>query len=209
MLPETMVTLESGARTTVGHPCLGSGIHPSKEMSMRRDLAERLLVGVAAGVAASWAMSEFQNLWVKASNDRHSLIRPRTDEDLMGMIVGRAARAAGVVLKRRDQRRIGSLLHYASGAGLGAVYSVAAEESELITTGFGLGFASMFFAIADSLAPREYKPSVRPHNQRIVSEVYEWLAHVVYGITLEAARRATIFAVRQGEDALWDERFPA
>ncbi len=127
------------------------------------------------------------------------------------MIAGKVARAAGVPLTRRSQKHIGLLLHYSFGAALGVAYCVAAEQSELITKGFGAGFASLFFATADSLAPRKYKPSVRPHNQRVVSELYEWLAHVVYGLTLEAARRATNVALRdmQGEDALWDERFAA
>lgn len=178
---------------------------------MRRDDLERLLVGIAAGAIAARTMSEFQNLWIRASGDRHSLRRPRTDQDLMAMIAGRIARKIGVRLNRQQLRRIGLFMHYSFGSGMGAAYSVAAGKYEGITRGFGAGFASAYFAIADSLAPRQFKPSVRPHNQRIVSELYEWLAHLVYGVTLEAGRRVATLALSdlQGDDELWDERFAA
>jgi hypothetical protein len=159
---------------------------------MQRDrekmgVGPQVLAGALAGLGAAWAMSRFQISWVNLSGTRRKR-RPRTDEEVMEVLVGRVNQAAGApALRKRDRERAGVLLHYAFGIGAGALYGALSAESELTTKGFGTAFGSLFFAIGDVLAPRELKPLV--NDSQLVSEIYEWLTHVIYGISLEGGRR--------------------
>jgi hypothetical protein len=153
----------------------------------RGGVGPHVLAGAVAGFAAAWAMSEFQRSWVSLSKTKRK-VRPRTDEEVMEEVVRRVSLAAGApVLRKRDRERAGILLHYAFGIAGGALYGAAAWRSDLLTKGFGALFGSAFFAVGDVLAPRELKPLV--NDNAVVSEIYEWLTHVIYGISLEGGRR--------------------
>lgn len=146
-----------------------------------------IVAGAVAGFCAAWAMSEFQNAWLHFAPAEPDG-RPRTDQEVMRIIARHAASGLGIDLTRRQVKLLGQLLHYGFGATAGAGYAMAANRSKLVSRGFGSGFGTTFFAALDSLSPRELKPYV--NDSRVVSEIYEWLTHVVYGVTLEAGRRA-------------------
>ena len=155
----------------------------------------QVLAGAVAGLGAAWAMSAFQKIWVSRSGTRRRQ-RPRTDEEVMEEVVRRVNFAASApLLRKRDLRRAGVLLHYAFGIGAGALYGVLAERSKYVRKGFGTAFGTVFFAMGDALAPRELKPLV--NDNQFVSEVYEWLTHVVYGASLEAGRRGMTAILRR------------
>ncbi|HEY3928719.1 MAG TPA: hypothetical protein VGL89_10105 [Candidatus Koribacter sp.] len=158
--------------------------------NFQRDLA----IGAVAGAAAAAAMSAFQGLWLKQWPTRN-LVRPRTDVEVMKMIAGRTGRKAGIRLSRGQREAVGLLLHYGFGAAAGAMYAVLAEESELVSRGFGAVFGTLFFAAGDAFAPKLVKPKV--HKSEAISQFYEWMTHVVYGVTLEAGRRAGKAVSRQ------------
>jgi hypothetical protein len=106
----------------------------------------------------------------------------------MEEVVRRVNSSAGAPpLRQRDRHRAGVLLHYAFATAAGAAYGALAAKSELPTKGFGTAFGTVFFVVADSLAPRDLKPLV--NDSQIVSEIYEWLAHVIYGVSVEGGRR--------------------
>ncbi len=166
-------------------------------MEGKTGLAKHLLIGAGAGIVAARARDELQKLWLKApprglniSRRGHRQKNPRTDVEVMQLIAARTSR----VLARREltkaQRNFAALLlHYGFGATTGALCGALAGKSELFTSGFGSAFGTAFFAIGYAFAPEDLKPSVPPHDEHIVSVIYEWLTHVVYGVTLEAGRR--------------------
>ncbi len=154
--------------------------------------ATHLLTGAAAGIFAAWAMNEFQNAWLKVAPAAGKL---QTDVDIMREIARRAAKATGARLSRRQLEAAGWVLHYGFGTTAGALYAVLAEKSEFVTKGFGAGFGTVFFAIGDAFAPEDLKPKV--NDSRTVSEIYEWLTHVVYGVALEAGRRGALIGLKK------------
>lgn len=171
-------------------------------MQGKAGLATHVLIGAGAGIIAAWAMDEFQKLWLKTSpkglsvggRDHHQRI-PRTDVEVMQVIAARTSRAVtGRELTKTQRDLAARLLHYGFGASTGALYGALANRSELFSAGFGSAFGTAFFAIGYAFAPEDLKPSVPPHDEHMVSVVYEWLTHVVYGLTLEAGRRGGISA---------------
>lgn len=155
---------------------------------------KELLIGATAGVFAAWTMSEFQRTWLrmageqKAPEPRRSA-RPRTDQEVMMKVAEDLLQATtGYRLSDKQKRVIGPLLHYSFGAVAGAAYGGMAKK-RLVRTAYGAGFGTVLFGILEALGPSEYKPRVPPKNQRAVSELYEWLAHLVYGVSLEGGRR--------------------
>lgn len=151
---------------------------------------ERLLTGAAAGLVGAFAMSQFQNACLRASGQNTALRlagKPRTDEEVMARI---ASRLLGARLTRAQRKAAAKLMHYGFGITAGAVYALMADRSGWVTKGFGTAFATTEFSIGELLAPGELKPSLPGHG-KAVSELYEWLTHLVYGASLEAGRRGT------------------
>ena len=166
-------------------------------MQGKSGLAKHALIGAGAGIVAAWAMDEFQKLWLKASpgglsvsGRGHHQRNPRTDVEVMQVIAARTSRVlAGRELTKAQRNSAALMLHYGFGATTGALYGALASKSERFAFGFGSAFGTAFFAIGYAFAPEDLKPSVPPHDEHIVSVVYECLTHVVYGVTLEAGRR--------------------
>lgn len=80
------------------------------------------------------------------------------------------------------------ILHYGFGTATGALYGALALHEEPVTAGFGGAFGGIFFIVGYVLAPEDLKPYV--NNSQRVSEIYEWLTHVIYGVSMEGTRRA-------------------
>ena len=166
-------------------------------MQGKAGLAKHVLIGAGAGIVAAWAMNEFQKMWLKASPEGlgvsgtgHQQRTPRTDVEVMRVIAARTSHAfMGRELTKAKRNLAALLLHYGFGATTGALYGALASKSDLFTSGFGSAFGTAFFAIGYAFAPEDLKPSVPPHDEHMVSVVYEWLTHVVYGVTLEVGRR--------------------
>ena len=141
---------------------------------------------MAAGIVAAGAMDGFQRLWLKAW-PAHNWVRPRTDVEVMKKIANRAARKTGCKPSKREREFLAYLLHYGFGATAGAIYALLAQRSSTVNAGFGSFFGTLFFASTDAFAPQRLKPKVQ--DNEAISQVYEWLTHVVYGVALEAGRR--------------------
>jgi uncharacterized membrane protein YagU involved in acid resistance len=157
-----------------------------------RSLAKHLVAGATAGICAAWAMNEFQKTWLKVAPSGAGKLK--TDIDVMQEVARRVARTIGDHRLSKPQRQAAALLlHYGFGATTGALYAVLATQSNLVRKGYGAAFGSAFFAIGDALAPSDLKPLV--NDSRFVSWIYEWLTHVVYGVTLEAGRRGALLAI--------------
>ena len=84
----------------------------------------------------------------------------------------------------------GPIVHYAFGALMGAVYGVAAEYSTWARSGFGTAFASVLFTGADIVAVPALNLSGSSTDAPVSSLASPFSAHVVYGVTTEAVRRA-------------------
>ncbi len=169
---------------------------------MERNACLGATAGAIGGIVGSWAMVQFNHL-VGGSDEDGGSHRHRRDQaspnETDGTISDEpaseqvAALTAEPVLGRRlddrEKKIGGSLLHYAFGAAMGALYGAAAERDPRATMGAGMPFGAAVWATADELAlpalglarpQSEYPPS--RHASALGS-------HLVFGLTVEAVRR--------------------
>src|SRR5579864_335913 len=91
------------------------------KMSLKGEARWRSLVaGSAAGLAASLAMTQFQNLWSKASeklngNGKQSSSDTQSseqNEDATMKAAGKIAKVAGYSLSHEQKKKAGPIVHY-------------------------------------------------------------------------------------------------
>jgi uncharacterized membrane protein YagU involved in acid resistance len=86
-------------------------------------------------------------------------------------------------------------VHYAYGAGIGALYGALAQKHEPTTSGFGSAYGAAAWALGDEIAIPVLGLGKKP-SEIPVSQHFQLLAaHLVYGITLEVARRLALKAL--------------
>jgi putative membrane protein len=161
-----------------------------------------VLAGAAGGLAGTVAMTQFQNLWSKASEqlsqngDRGSSSEQSEPEkeDATMKAAGKLAELARQRLSRDEKKKLGPIVHYAFGAGMGALYGALVEvgprdlrRHDLLS---GLGFGSVLFAGADEVAVPALGLSANTSDSPMSSHLYALASHIVYGVTAGAVRKA-------------------
>ena len=158
------------------------------------DLVKGAVAGAAAGLLASFVMNQFQTAWSTAEKQ----ISPGDgDDDGEGedpatvKAADQAARAAtGRPLPEAAKAPAGQVVHYTTGAVLGAVYGALAEVFPTITAGFGSAYGTLVNLVLDEglvpalgLGPSPFKTPFKTH-------AYGAASHSVFGVALELGRRA-------------------
>jgi putative membrane protein len=170
------------------------------------ELWKGALAGTLAGLAGSYAMIKFQEVWTKLSDEtphakssgKHS---PRIQDVHPGQdrhegddaTVQAAELISEAVLNRtlsdREKKVAGPVMHHGFGAGVGALYGAAAEVVPATASGVGVPFGAAVWLGADEIAV----PALgigKPRNEVPFSKhLYALLSHVVYGATTELTRR--------------------
>ena len=163
-----------------------------------------MLTGVAAGLIAGWTMNMFSRAAAAVGGGREAPgAAPGRDRFGRGaqppqalhtadrdaaVLVGSAVyrTVAGHDPNRGAQPWIGSAMHYAFSAAVGAAYVLAARRAPVLRRGRGVLYGALVWSVADetvmpalgvSRGPRELDPRVH---------AYALLAHLVYGVTLDA-----------------------
>lgn len=166
----------------------------------KQKLWKGLLAGSAAGLAATVAMTQFQNLWSKASekmNGKNGSPRRESSEqseDATMKAADKVAEFTGHRLTHEQKKKAGPIVHYAFGTGMGALYGTVMElgprdfrRHEFLS---GLGFGSMLFAGADEIAVPAAGLSGPPTETPASQHLYAFASHLVYGLTTGAVRKA-------------------
>ena len=170
----------------------------------RKKLWKGLLAGGAAGLAGTIAMTQFQNLWSKASEKLkdESSLKANSDthanesesEDATMKAAGKLAELARHRLSKQEKKKASPIIHYAFGTGMGSLYGVIVEygsrdmrRHDLLS---GLGFGSALFAGADEIVVPALGLSGSPSEGPLSSHLYALASHVVYGITAGTVRKA-------------------
>jgi uncharacterized membrane protein YagU involved in acid resistance len=105
------------------------------------------------------------------------------------MVASTAMRLVGSRLADDQKERAGSIVHYAFGGVVGALYSAAAEIAPRISAAFGLPFGAAVWLGAHVLAVPTLDLAEPPPRQPIGKEAEEFGLHLVYGSTTELVRR--------------------
>jgi putative membrane protein len=153
-----------------------------------------VIAGVAAGLVGAWVMNRFQDgLSALLQKDEKE---PSHDDNA----TVRAASAISETLLDRplqpeEKPRAGALVHYVFGSAVGAVSGGLAEAAPSAAGGWGLPFGTALWLGADEIAVPALGLS-RPTTEFPASVHASTLAaHLVYGLTTDAVRRAIRFAL--------------
>ncbi len=152
-----------------------------------------VIAGAIGGLAASWIMTRFQSLITRASG--------RTDphegqgEDATVKTAERVSSELGHELSAKEKESAGPLVHYAYGAGIGALYGGLAQKNEATRAGFGSAYGAAAWALGDEVAVPALGLAKKPAQTPLWQHAQALAAHLVYGITLEGVRRLTLKAL--------------
>jgi hypothetical protein len=153
-----------------------------------RRVIEGAMLGAAAGLAASWTMSQFDGAWKAASNEDQDGDEPNTVKAADAV----AEATVGEPVPDRYREPTAKAVHYGFGALLGAIYGAAVELRPATTAGFGTAYGSAVSLVADEMA----MPALgfTPPASEVVASTHlrGFVSHLVFGMSLEAARRLLV-----------------
>jgi len=159
--------------------------------SRKNKLSKGLIAGAVGGLAASWMMTRFQVLLSRAlgQSDPHG----GEEEDAT---VKTACKVSSALLHHElsdeEKKAAGPVVHYAYGAGIGALYGGLAQKQAAATSGFGAGYGAAVWAIGDEIAVPALGLGKKPAETPASQHLQYLAAHLVYGVTLEGVRRLAL-----------------
>lgn len=157
------------------------------------NLFKGVIVGALAGVAASWVMERFQEQWLlhegNAGETPGNMGSLGAEPATMKAADAVAESLTGSPVPDQQREVAGEAMHYATGAGVGAVYGLLAELAPGPTFGLGAGYGvAIALGVDEALLPA--LGLARPARQVPPSQhAYNLASHAVYGLALEGARR--------------------
>lgn len=161
-------------------------------------------VGLAAGLAATWVMTQFQSLSGKLSEPRekedpqHSANRGKEEsaqqkeqgDDATVKAADKLSRGLfHHALSQDEKKTAGPALHYGFGALTGVAYGVLAELAPEVTRGMGAPFGTAVWLGADEVAVPAFGLAGPPWEHPASVHARALAAHLVYGVTTEGLRR--------------------
>lgn len=161
-----------------------------------------MAAGALGGLAASYAMNQFQSLWSSASKALSS------DEDQKQESSGESEDATvktakaisttlfGHELTDSEKKWAGPAVHYTFGTALGALYGVLAETVPSSKAARGTAYGSAVWLGADEISVPAFGLSPPPTETPASSHVRALASHVVYGFVTDLVRRVTLSQVK-------------
>jgi len=164
-----------------------------------------VVTGVAAGLAATLIMDQFQKLTAagqKATEKQIKLAHGESPQSIeheqkekqaaeqegsTEIVARKIAAVTGSQLADEDKKKAGRVVHYVFGTLMGVVYAVSVELLPGIT-GSGAAFGTLLFLGADEVAVPAFQLSPPPTNTAPTDHLQNWAAHIVYGGSLELVR---------------------
>jgi putative membrane protein len=171
------------------------------------------VAGLAAGLAATYVMTQFQSLSGKLAkalesddpqNPQHAADRGKPESGQRDQGNGQEKQEEDATVKTAeaisrklfhheltpDEKKVaGPAVHYGFGALTGGVYGALAELNPAVTRGVGLPFGTAVWLGADEVAVPAFRLSGPPLSQPPSVHVRALAAHLVYGLATEATRR--------------------
>lgn len=155
-----------------------------------RPLAADILLGAAAGAAATWAMDKVTTVLMEHQpeevTEREEEVRG--DKSAYEIAAERAVKLAGRKKLRKKQRRaIGTGIHWTIGIGSGAIYGVIRNRVRQAGIGSGVAFGIAMFGLLDEAALALLGLSPPPKEFPWQTHARGFAGHLVLGAVLDAA----------------------
>jgi hypothetical protein len=170
--------------------------------------AKGAIAGLIGGLFASWIMNRFQDgvshiskrfneeeadrQWSReqARHLRHQASEGEEEPATVKAAVAVAEKVFDHELEPEEKRPAGTIVHYAYGAAIGALYGWAAERSELARSASGTLFGATLWFGSDEIGVPMFGLSKKPTEYPLSTHASALAAHVVYGVTTELVRRS-------------------
>ncbi len=154
-------------------------------------IIKTLAAGIAGGLVASFAMDAFQRVGASAFGQGGSNDDPATVKaaDSVKRVV------TGDAVTQKHRETAGTLVHYATGAALGAGYALAARRWPQTAAGFGLAYGIGVATVLDDVAVPAFGWGPSPTETPAATHVYGMASHAVFGVALEGTRRGVVAAL--------------
>ena len=146
------------------------------------------LAGFVGGLLAAGAMSLAHRL-VGEMIPKPEAPPAQQQEDSTVKVASQALRLVGRSLDESDNPLAGTIVHYAFGAVVGAVYGALADVVPRVTAAVGLPFGVAVWLGAHVIAVPALGLAEPPTRQPPGKEAEEFGLHLVYGVTTELVRR--------------------
>jgi uncharacterized membrane protein YagU involved in acid resistance len=162
------------------------------------DLLRGAATGAIAGLVASYAMNKVHSALHPPDPKPPSGTSPRIKEKKQAEDPA-TVKTAGAVsqrvfhhqLNKREKAIADPVVHYAYGASMGAIYGAAAEITPLVTAARGMAYSTAIWLFGDEIAVPALGLSKPPTEYPAKTHGEALLAHLAYGVVLEATRRFT------------------
>lgn len=172
-----------------------------------RDLTSHILAGIAGGLVASFAMERFQRALGAISSDAggapggggQQYRKPQSEPATYKAADAISEASTGHAVPRAYKPAAGSLVHYAFGGAMGAIYGAATARKPDLAAGAGLPFGAAVWIVADEIGVPVAGLSKPPTAYPLKDHASAFAAHLVYGATTEGVRRLVLSALGRGQ----------
>jgi putative membrane protein len=154
-----------------------------------------LAAGLAGGLAATFVMTQFQELSAKLEkklkeSQGNGGEKKKKGEDATVKAASKVSRKVlHHPLTPGEKKKAGPAVHYGFGTLTGAAYGVLAELVPGVTLGAGAPFGTALWVGADEIAVPAFGLSGPPWESPPSVHVKALAAHLVYGVTAEGVRK--------------------
>ena len=145
--------------------------------------------GAAAGLVGGLLAAGAMSLTHTVLSDRDPAGGQSKPDDATVKVAAAATSLVGYRLGQAEKAPAGSVVHYAFGAVVGAVYGAAAEIVPMVSRVFGLPFGAAVWLGAHVVAVPALGLAGSPVRQPATKEAEEFGLHLVYGTITELVRR--------------------
>jgi putative membrane protein len=151
-----------------------------------------LIAGAIGGLAASWIMTQFQAAVSRALEGQPDPHKGEGEDATVKTASAISSKVLDHELSPEEKKTAGPLVHYAYGAGIGAVYGGLTQKYGTTKSGFGSAYGAAAWALGDEVAVPALGLGKKPTETPVAKHVQALAAHLVYGVTLEGVRRLTL-----------------
>jgi len=175
-----------------------SRAHSSSTKSTRDgEVWKGAAAGAVGALVASWAMNEvspvIQKIASAAGNGQQQKQKANSEQQPEDPTMTTAEKisetVAGIRLTKEQKKKGGTIVHYAFGALMGAVYGAAAEVLPTVKSLAGLSYGTAVFVGVDELALPALGLAKVPSEYPLSRHLSGLGQHLVYGLTTEFVRR--------------------
>lgn len=156
----------------------------------RPELLRSTVVGIAAGLAASWIMNQFQAMLGALSEDKDSDSQGEEDKPTTVKTADMVTEAfTGEPVPKQMQNAADAAVHYGFGAFLGGLYGALGAVMPGVRSGFGTAYGAGAALVADETMIPALGLSPPPQETPVSTHASGMISHLVFGAALEGARR--------------------